>query len=279
MRRARPATEADELGLLMHIDRAFYLHQHPDWRQPEEWLGARPFWVSEEQGRLVGAIAFPPDPPGIYWLRLFSVGGDQNLEQIWDELFSGALKDLGDHKDVQIPVLCGQTWLSDLLSRKGFAPYDAILQLVWKGSLPAEPGPGAGSLRPMEKADLENVAGVDARAFLPLWGYSLEELRRALEGNNFARVVEVDGEPVAYALGSISPAHAHLERLAVAAEWQERGIGSRLLYAFLKRAQQRGTRYVTVNTQESNRSSLKLYEWGQFAVTEERYPVLMYSAH
>jgi ribosomal-protein-alanine N-acetyltransferase len=73
-----------------------------------------------------------------------------------------------------------------------------------------------------------------------------------------------------------SPFGGHLARLAVHPEFQGRGIGHALLHDLLVRFQERGAMRVTVNTQDNNHASLRLYRKAHFHLTGESYPVYEY---
>ncbi len=68
----RPAAPADQQKIADLIFLESHVHRHLDWRAPLEWLGRAPYWVLEENGRLGAALACPPDPEAIAWIRLFA---------------------------------------------------------------------------------------------------------------------------------------------------------------------------------------------------------------
>ena len=67
----RPADQFDREQVSSLILLESHVHKHLDWKTPLDWLGRTPFMVLQEGGRLSAALACPPDPPSIAWLRLF----------------------------------------------------------------------------------------------------------------------------------------------------------------------------------------------------------------
>ena len=90
----RPAliTDHQRIANLIHFEG--YTHRNLDWRSPLDWLGFQPFLLAEQQGQLVGAIACPPDPADIAWIRLFSSAMYLPVEGVWEALWSALLEDI-----------------------------------------------------------------------------------------------------------------------------------------------------------------------------------------
>ena len=78
--RVRSATLTDQrqIANLMHFSP--YNHRHLDWRYPLDWIGSPPFLVLESQDQILSALACPPDPPLVAWVRLFVTSGKISLE-------------------------------------------------------------------------------------------------------------------------------------------------------------------------------------------------------
>jgi ribosomal protein S18 acetylase RimI-like enzyme len=69
---------------------------------------------------------------------------------------------------------------------------------------------------------------------------------------------------------------AHLARLAVLPEIQGRGIGRALVQDLFAQLVRNGVYRVSVNTQNDNATSLRLYQRLGFVRTGEQYPVYLY---
>src|SRR5512141_2271684 len=71
-RQIRPATPSDQQKIADLIFFESHVHRHLDWRTPLDWLGYSPYCVFEEGRQITGALACPPDPDSIAWIRLFA---------------------------------------------------------------------------------------------------------------------------------------------------------------------------------------------------------------
>jgi ribosomal-protein-alanine N-acetyltransferase len=170
-----------------------------------------------------------------------------------------------------------QGWIRNLLTESGFSLSQSIVMLEWKGrpSLPPSPPHGV-QLRPMVETDLSAVTEVDADAFVPFWHNSLDTLRRAFSQAVVATVAESDGRVVGYQLSTGNPTGAHLARLAVRREAQGVGLGAALVTELIVQMRRRGAIRISVNTQNDNYASLKLYQQMGFTRTGEEFPVYRY---
>ncbi|MES2220261.1 MAG: GNAT family N-acetyltransferase [Acidobacteriota bacterium] len=72
------------------------------------------------------------------------------------------------------------------------------------------------------------------------------------------------------AIFTVSAGEATLENMVVAAEWQRRGIGSRLLEAGLLWCRTQTSRTVFLEVRQSNRAAIELYERAGFLVVGNR---------
>jgi ribosomal-protein-alanine N-acetyltransferase len=251
------------------------VHRHLDWREPLSWIDSRPFLVLERQGNLIGALACPPDPPGVAWLRLFAFMSGGDGKEIWQLLWEAASNELSPKKGITVAAIVMLDWMTPLLVASGFTIQQSLVMLEKNDgdfSVPAAAVPGS-SIRPMQTLDLPSVVEVDAASFEPLWQNSLADLTRALSRALLASVAEVEGQVVGYQISTRTSLGIHLARLAVRPEWQGRGMGQALVRELLSQAETRGIRRVTVNTQSDNSSSLLIYKKLGFFETGERYPV------
>jgi [ribosomal protein S18]-alanine N-acetyltransferase len=271
---ARPAilTDQRQIANLMHFSP--YVHRHLDWRYPLDWIGAPPFYVLENQGQISAALACPPDPPLVAWVRLFVNSGKIPLQESWQTLWEAARLDLARKGQVMIAAIVLQEWYHDLLLASGFTSRQLIVMLEREGQAPLEATqPTDFFIRPMLQYDLPAVAEVDAAAFDLLWQNSLPALERAYPQAVIPTVAEVDGQVIGYQLSTRNPLGAHLARLAVRRTMQGRGVGRLLVADLIQQAERHGMARLTVNTQSDNTASLALYKRIGFRETGERYPV------
>jgi ribosomal-protein-alanine N-acetyltransferase len=271
-RRAAVLTDRQQIANLLH--NSPYIHRHLDWRYPLDWIGSPPFFVLERRGQIISALACPPDPPEVAWVRLFVSSGNISLKESWQSLWDAARLELLHKGRFIAAVIVLQGWYPDLLLASGFSLGQSIVMLERQGPAAIEASLPAGfSIRAMLQYDLPAVAEVDAAAFDLLWQNSLPALEMAYPQAVLAAVVEAEGQVVAYQLSTRNQLGAHLARLAVHPALQGRGLGRALIADLVHQAERRGLYRLTVNTQDDNAVSLALYKKTGFHETGERYPV------
>ncbi len=270
----RPALEKDQQKIANLIYFETFVHRHLDWRSPLEWLGSPHYWVAEQNGMLLAALACPPDPEEIAWIRLFASTDRLSLQQLWRSMWDVAQEELARLHDTTVAVISLQEWFRPLLKGSGFSEHQEIVTLEWRPSqLPPRSEVNDLVIRMMTPDDLPRVAEVDASAFEPLWQNSPAALRQAFPQAGLATVAELEGNLVGYQITTYNPMGGHLARLAVHPLAQRRGIGSQLLNDLLRQLTRRNIARLTVNTQGDNQRSMKLYQNLGFKRTGETYPV------
>jgi len=271
----RPATKNDlsKLANLIHFEP--FVHRHLDYRPPLDWVGRDPFMILEEGGRLEAAIACPPDPPSVGWIRLFAASSRISPEYAWSCLWDSALNSLAVDQRVQyIAAIPLQQWFERLLKKCGFEQtYSVVMLNREKASLPDPPPPDEIAIRPMTLDDLKAVHWVDGASFTPVWANSVEYLEIAFRQAILATVAEVDGVLSGYQISTATAIGAHLARLAVLPNMQGRGVGYALLYDLIHQISRRSSHAITVNTQKNNFASLHLYQKVGFELSGEDYPI------
>ncbi len=270
----RPAVPMDQRQIASLIHFESYVHRHLDWRNPLDWIGVPPYLVAEQHGRLVAALACPPDPPQVAWIRLFVNADSLPLKKAWDTLWEVAQSDLSRNGQSRVAVIALKDWFRDILNDSGFTVRQQIVMLERRDGMPVdEDFPLGIRIRQMTVHDLPRVAAVDAAAFDPLWHNSLAALNRAYQKAMLATVAESAQGMIGYQISTQNPCGAHLARLAVRPEAQGQGVGLALVSDLIRVLTQRGASRLTVNTQADNTPSLALYERLGFVETGERYPV------
>lgn len=262
-----------KLANLIHFES--HIHRHLDYCPPLDWVGRNPFLVLEGNKGIVAALACPPDPEHVAWIRLFATGARLQVNDAWDRLWAEARMRLRQQQQLRwVAALPMQSWFAQLLTRSGFEGSHGIVMLSWeRGELPeAHPNKGV-NIRPMTLDDLQAVQIVDQAAFPPVWQHSLSYLELAFRQAAVATVAECSGSIVGYQVSTATAIGGHLARLAVTPEFHRHGIGRGLLHDLLTHFVRRGARAVTVNTQKDNITSLALYRQMGFVLTSEEYPV------
>lgn len=255
-----------------------HVHRHLDWRAPLEWLGSPFYWVMEDNGRrVVAVLACPQDPPGIAWIRLFAHASRISLEDAWSTLWELAEKQITNNGAATVAVISMHTWLSKVVAQSGFSHTQDIVMLEWDNiEAPVYALPEDVHMRAITPDDLQQVAELDADAFLPLWQNPLATLEKALPQASVATVAEDSRGLVGYQICTANPFGAHLARLAVRPDSQGRGLGSAIISDLILRLRRKGTKRLTVNTQSDNYASLALYQKLGFVSTGEQFPVYCY---
>ncbi len=273
--RVRPAVSADQQQIADLILFEQRIHRHLDWRTPLEWLGYQPFFVLEKEGRIAAALACPPDPHSIFWIRLFAFHSSLSGPSAWSPLWDAVQHELAFLGGATVAVIVTQRWFESILTENRFTSAQHIVMLEWdRQPFKSYPAPAGITLRPMIFDDLPRVVEVDAAAFEPLWQNSLPALSKAFSQAIYASVAENVWGVVGYQLSTGSPFGVHLARLAVRPEVQGRGIASALISDLMNHVcLDENLSRITVNTQSNNTASLALYEKIGFRRTGEQYPI------
>lgn len=273
----RPALSSDyhRIANLIHFEG--HTHRSLEWRSPLDWLGLQPFMIAEQEGQVVGAMACPPDPADIAWMRLFSCAMYLPIEQVWHALWSAVLQQINETQSVsRLVSLPLNRWYEELLIKSRYKITHSVVLLhidLSHKSIICSPPPEGVNLRLMSLNDLPGVQSVDEAAFLPIWQNSLASLEVAYRQADMATIAELDGELIAYQITTKSESRVHLARLAVHPGYQGRHIGKSMLLDVLSQYQRRGLNRLTVNTQSNNPNSLNLYQHAGFHLTGEEYPI------
>jgi len=273
----RPANSNDHKQLANLIHFGTLVHRHLDWRPPLEWIGHTPFLVLEEDSRLVAALACPPDPSSVVWLRLFVAYDEEYLVKAWTQLWSTALEMLPPEPNLLIAAIPLQNWFLQLLESSNFHPTTDVVMLIWdSGEIPPKHPSTEISIRPMTVDDLTQVEILDKSSFGDLWHNSRTSLEYAFNQAAIATIADFDGDVVGYQISTAMQMGGHLARLATHPRYQRQGIGFAILRDLLIQFKHRGASRITVNTQEDNLASIALYENAGFMRTGETYPVYQY---
>ncbi len=273
----RPAIKEDRRHLASLIQFETYVHRHLDWRPPLDWLGHEPYIVAEKSQRIVAALACPPDPPGVAWIRMFATDIRTGPTQAWELLWPLVLDELSKHPAVNVTAIPLHNWFRQLLERNGFEHAQNVVVLAWdNGSKGLPEATSKAKVRVMSEEDIAEVLEVDVAAFGPVWRNSLQSIELAYSQAALCTVAETEEGLVGYQISTPSPTGAHLARLAVHPEAQGQGIGYALVRDLLSQFQGRGKKRISVNTQQDNLVSLSLYKKAGFEATGDEFPLYQY---
>ena len=126
-------------------------------------------------------------------------------------------------------------------------------------SLPEAPSSNKVYIRSAEREDVRAITQVDHTAFIPPWQLSYTDLWQAHRVAATATIALYNNQVIGYQMSTRHRTHAHLARLAVLPNSQGQRVGARLLHDLITRIMRRGIRSITVNTQDSNIRSQRLY--------------------
>jgi ribosomal-protein-alanine N-acetyltransferase len=269
--------DKSRLANLIHFEP--YIHRHLDWRPPLDWIGQDPYLILEKDSETLAALACPPDPADVAWIRLFAVSSKITVEDAWDELWPAAQSLLArGNGSLRVAAIPLQSWFRRVLEEADFKRTHKVIVLIWRpGELPPAQERGTLLIRPMNFDDLPIVEEIDKQAFGSVWQNSLPCLRIAYNQAAVATVAEETGEIVGYQISTSTPMGGHLARLAVNPKAQGKGIGYALVRDMLSQFERRSAKAVTVNTQQDNLISLSLYQKAGFRRTGEEYPVYQFT--
>ncbi len=270
----RAVTRNDKSRVGSLLTHATLKHFHLDWFSIYEILGEQPFLVMEEAGTALAALACPPDPAGVSWLRLFAAQDGIDPMQAWSHLWQQAKAKAPLVRAKTAVALSTHAWFHEMLQGAGFLQVNEVLFLEWTDEAPADLlRANELGIRTMRADDLEQVERVDNAAFNPVWSLSQRSLSAAYSLASLATVVEDGGEIIAYQISTASALGAHLARLAVLPDRQGHGYGRALVQHVIRLHARRGLRRVSVNTQSDNLHSQELYKSLGFRETGQRYPL------
>jgi ribosomal protein S18 acetylase RimI-like enzyme len=275
----RPVEARDKNQLAHLIHYGTYVHRHLDWKPPLDWIGESPFFVAESHGRIMAALACPPDPPRTAWVRMFVSSTRISYSTGWQSLWPETKAILTENKTKMLAAIPLQKWFRELLSANDFLHDHNVVSLVWKSApnkISALPPANPFDFRQMTVEDLRLVQNIDSLAFGPLWRNAYDSIELAFEQAVQATIVEEGGGVIGYQITTPTPYGAHLGRLAIDPEHQGKGVGYALVHNLVDELSQRGIHRITVNTQDNNNRSLGLYEKAGFSNTQEAYPVFLY---
>jgi ribosomal-protein-alanine N-acetyltransferase len=276
----RVARSSDESRLSNLLYFESYVHRHLDWRTPLDWLGAPEYWVAEQGGLVNAALACPPDPENVAWIRLFAHSNAMPGEEAWHVLWETAKQSFSGRSDMTVAAIVLHDWFQKLLQANDFTERQKIVLLEHTvSSVYERPVPLGVSIRPMQRDDLPAVTQLDLQAFDPIWRNSLSALQRAFSQSGSATIAIHNGQVVGYQISTRNSFGVHLARLAVSPVFRGQGLGYAIVQDLLRSIRRMGILKLTVNTQSDNAASLSLYHKIGFVLTGESYPVYTYQIH
>lgn len=239
----------------------------------EAHLGHPGFVVAEVEGRIEGALFAAADASPAAWVRLAAVSDELDVDRWLDASLPPVVGHLRQEHIRQLAWMVGDEGLAPAVKRRGFHQLTDVMTFQKVDRALPEPGQPPGALRPASGSDFEALATIDHRAFAPYWWRGPPRLRRQAERASRFVVFERRGDVLGYAEMHLHPPTAHLNRMAVDPSYQGEGIGSSLLRELLVSVWEEGVESVSLNTQQGNWRSRRLYERFGFEATGETVTV------
>lgn len=135
---------------------------------------------------------------------------------------------------------------------------------------------GRAKVRNARRTDLDSVLKIDRQGFDDFWAFdrdAISHARKATPSHRYV-VATIDRTVHGYAITGQAGKSGYLQRLGVAEQSRQQGIGGQLITDSLRWAQRAGAHEVLVNTQEINETARRIYERHGFTLDTERLTVL-----
>ncbi|HYO87666.1 MAG TPA: GNAT family N-acetyltransferase [Candidatus Limnocylindrales bacterium] len=258
-----PYQRNDRSAVKELLRRSYHVHTHLDWYDVDDWLSesGSPVRVAYSGRQIAGVLGTSAPLNGAVWVRVAAVSDRHDaaavLRTLWDDLLP-ELRALGA---AQAAMLLLRDWPERVLPALGFAFLENIITLRrGDNNAPDEAEVPGCTLHLAREEDLPAIIAVDHAAFVPPWQMGAEELTLAERSSaNSTIAVSETGLALGYQMSTLYFDGAHLARLAVHPQAQAHGVGHLLVSTMLRQFQRRGVYSVSVNTQESNTISQRLY--------------------
>jgi [ribosomal protein S18]-alanine N-acetyltransferase len=265
----------DVRDLLFH---SYRMHSHLDWHETDQWLDSEeaPMRLAWAGNRLVGLMAASVPLNQSCWLRLLAVSDDIQPLPILTALWEDLLIELRAQSIHKVALLVLRDWIIHYAGALGFLYVEDIVTLRRNAQPMPDPTPTPVAIRTATSDDLAVITEIDQAAFIPPWQLTLSELRQATRIAAICTVALLNDEIVGYQLSTLYFDGAHLARLAVRPSMQGTGVGHVLVDDLLRRFVRRGVLSTTVNTQETNVRSQRLYN--SFGFTRNGYDLPVWMA-
>jgi ribosomal protein S18 acetylase RimI-like enzyme len=233
-------------------------HVHLEWEALWDWLrdSSTRVIIARDTKGICGVLACTAPHNEASWLRLLAIE-PKKLDSVLPPLWAAMLP-LVPVKTLVSTVR--EEWFTPVLESLGFRPLDLIINFTrQRQPIPKYP---LTLTRIIEVQDWEHryILEIDHAAFNPIWQLKEKDLDHAMQHADHFMGAYDDNQMVGYLMAMRHDNNFHLSRLAVYPEYQNRGIGRRLLYDFICKAEQLPADKITLNTQLSNLSSRHLYE-------------------
>jgi ribosomal protein S18 acetylase RimI-like enzyme len=281
---ARKATASDRKAVSDLLANAWWRHGAPALEDQVALLQGGASAIAFVRDQCVGWLGFsvrePTGDPLERWADVASVAisSGHSPAKALQTLFDAALGELSARRVTGLMCLTSEEWLREALSEVQFLELDRVISYARAGRLPlpaATAGPAR--LRPAHSSEGEVVLALNSAAFAPIWRYDPSTVLSWLLTAEHAVLAEIEEVPAGFALttSSLDTEFAQLVRIAIAPQFQGRGIGRQMVVEAIHHAREIGAGGLSLNTQASNLISRCLYEGLGFRLTGQTVSVLV----
>lgn len=276
------AQKADEKSVDQFINQAFFQHVHADWYDPLFWIGepGAVTLLSQRDNRMIGCLIAAADPPPAAWVRAAAFDylglSRHQIKGQFIDLVAAAAAELSAAGVSQLCWMSPRRWAEPWLVDAGFRNHTTMITYRKENlQLPSLPASSPElKIRPVLPEDMRQLARIETAAYVPLWRHSARGLQRAWRSAFTFDVALWNGEVVGFQHTTrANRDDAHLARITIHPDYQGRGIGSHMLAHIIKRFQNQGVKYITLNTQAENVNAQQLYSRFGFRPTPYRWPL------
>lgn len=131
------------------------------------------------------------------------------------------------------------------------------------------------AIRTMHPTDLDRIILIEREIFLFPW--SPGNFSDSIKAGYLCQVMEQADTIVGYGIMMMSPDEAHILTLGIAANWQKKGFGKKLLQHLILNARSMNAKSILLDVRESNRGAAQLYQqmgFQQIATRKGYYPAM-----
>ncbi|MBM3190895.1 MAG: GNAT family N-acetyltransferase [Chloroflexi bacterium] len=266
----RSGSPRDRLSLTWLTLTSRWTHQSEGAESVEELLTQEASLVWQQRRTLRGAMLCSLYRAPVAQVRLLTLRERRDLEAFFEHILAPAEGRLASLGAQWLSLVGVEDWLAAGLSPRGYACIQRVIGYHMADLTVSIQGNGEVLVRAGAEEDLAAIVAVDAAAFAPFWRVNAPILREGLGRNQRLLVAELHGDIVGYVLAHLGGRDGYVSRLAVLPALQGRGIGARLLTEALAAMARSGLRSASLNTQEDNSPSRRLYERLGFEATGSR---------
>jgi len=271
---SRPVMPADADAVHWLLERAWRTYLRFPAEDVRLHLQSGLGWVVGDENQVSGFMLAEIQPSCAALITAAAVGDDRQLAPHLDALLRCVEETARQIGATALAQIGYAPWLTGVLDEWGFATRDWVVTYEWQYQPVSVRGNLSVTVRPAQRHDLPTLLALDGAIFGPVWHKPIGNFEDALTRAFTFTVAEADGRLIGYQWSDKLQEHGHITRLAVRSDWENRGVGTRLLTEAMTALVKAGAAWITLNTQESNLRSQRLYERHGFRPVDQRVAVL-----